>query len=185
MIPTIIGISGKRGSGKSLLAMNLEGHGFERISLANWLKEFCRKEFKLEFAQVYGNQKEAPTQYTRTNGAPLTGRDIMIRTGVFFRSIDPLWFCKRLESYLENDRCYVVDDIRFKNEIDFLKRHYGARFIRIERSQELNVYKAAMDDLSETELDSYKEWDWHLPAERNITPNDLKAFADFIQVHIL
>lgn len=173
-----IGISGKRGSGKSLLASYLEHeHGFERFSLADELKREVMRDWKLSPNMLWGKDKEVPTGYTRQHpkGYPLTGRDIMIRHGEYRRMIDELYWCKRFSP--EIGERVVCDDIRFLNEVDFFKSNYGAKFVRIERKPELNVFQAALDDKSENELDMFKEWNWHLPAERNLNSNDLKVFA--------
>ncbi len=182
----LIGISGKRGTGKSLLAVNLEDYGFDRISLAGELKERCIIDFGLGHHQVYGCDKERPTGYKRTDGSPLTSRDIMIRMGVFYRSIDPLYWCKALDKTIalrHNDK-FVIDDIRFLNEINYFKSKYGAKFVRIEREEAENPYRAALDDLSETELDTYKDWDLKLIKELNHTPKDLKEFSKFVADHL-
>lgn len=179
-----IGISGKRGSGKSLLASYLEHyHGFERFSLADELKKEVMRDWKLSPKQLWGDEKEVPTHYLRdTGGGYLTPRDIMIRHGMYRRSIDNLYFCKYFD-----ERCadkVVCDDLRFLNELDYFKKRFGAKFIRIERKQELNVFKGALDDLSENQLDTIRDWDWKLPEERNIEPNDLRTFADYIALHV-
>lgn len=181
----IIGISGKRGTGKSLLAKNMEQYGYHRVSLAGDLKQRCMIDFGLTQDQVKGCLKESPTQYKRTDGHYLTPRDIMIRMGVFYRSIDPLFWCKSLESYIFNagfDKV-VIDDIRFLNEIKFFK-NYGAKFVRIERDEADNPYRAAMDDLSETELDTYKEWDGLLSSKYNKTPEDMESFAEYLSAKL-
>lgn len=182
----IICTSGKRGSGKSLLAHYLKEYGFYPVSLATELKERCLKDFPLlTKEQVYGKDKESPTGYVRENGHPLTSRDIMIRMGVFYRSVDSLYWCKILweKMVLLGHENYVIDDIRFANEVNFFKQ-YPSRFVRLERSQELNVYKGAMDDLSETELDRWGEWDFKLEAPFNQVPKDLEKFAQYISEHI-
>lgn len=180
----LYGISGKRESGKSTLAKFLEQHGFIRVSLANPLKEMVKELYGFSDEQVYGNQKETPTQYRRTDGSFFTPRDILIREGCLKRSIDPLFWCKKLVDrleYLSKDSTavnFVIDDIRFLNEIDFFKP-MGAKFIRIEREASA-IGKAALDDLSETELDAYKAWDFKLEADGNKTLEDLQNFAAII-----
>lgn len=177
-----LGISGKRGSGKSLLAAYLEReHGFERFSLADELKRECLRDWKkLSPSMLWGKDKEIPTGYTRQHpkGYPLTGRDIMIRHGEYRRMVDELYWCRKFDPQI-GDRV-VCDDIRFMNEIKFFKDNYDAKFVRIERKPELNIFKAALDDKSENELDEYKEWDYVLPAEWNVAPNDLQEFAKSI-----
>jgi hypothetical protein len=179
----ILCISGKRESGKSLLASFIVPHGFKRLSLANPLKEMCRRQYGLTDDQLYGKQKESPTQYIRTDSSFYTPRDILIREGCLKRSIDPLFWCKLLENDMrfyqaEGSVNFVVDDIRFLNEINFFKK-INAKFVRLERSQDA-IGKAALDDLSETELDSYRDWDFKLDAAHNINPSDLEKFAEHI-----
>lgn len=182
----VLCISGKRGSGKSLLAEFLQiNHGFLRLSLANPLKEMCKREYGLTDDQVYGSLKESPTHYRRTDGSFFTPRDIMIREGCLKRSIDPNFWLNKLHqeillwsNHISNctDK-FVIDDIRFTNEINYLTNTFDARCIRIEREAKRNVFKAALDDLSECELDNHTFWDYLLPANKNRTPNDLKKFA--------
>lgn len=174
-----LGISGKRESGKSLLASYLEHYyGFVRFSLADELKKMAMKEFKLLPVQLWGNQKEEPTQYRRTDGSMFTGRDILIRMGTFYRSIDNLYWCRKFDPRIGDK--IVIDDIRFLNEVEFFKAEYGAKFVRLERHQELKPHKSALDDLSETEMDSYKEFDFKLEADLNRTPDDLHRFAGYL-----
>lgn len=178
---TVYAISGKRGSGKSMLARYLaELGGCEIRSLADTLKSRCMKDFGLTREQVYGKEKEVPTQFIRTDGNPLTSRDIMIRMGIFYRSIDKDFWLKECFHRPDNGQNVVIDDIRFLNEIEWLRRNFQTKFIRIERLPELNVFKAALDDLSETELDTYSAWDYHLLAPFNKVPSDLEKFSEHI-----
>ncbi len=175
----LICISGKRESGKSLLASYLEhNHNFERFSLADALKKRVMADFNLRPAQLWGNEKESPTQYKRTDGSMYTGRDILIRMGTFYRSIDTLFWCKQFDSKIGDN--IVIDDVRFKNEVAYFKQNYNAKFVRLERFQELCPHKRALDDLSEQDLDSFCDWDFKLLPECNKTPEDLRDFARYI-----
>lgn len=188
----VLGISGKRGTGKSLLADYLQrNHGFMRVSLANPLKEMCKREYGLTDDQVYGSLKESPTQYRRTDGSFFTPRDIMIREGCLKRSINPdFWlekvyftinvYSKHISHAVDK---FVIDDIRFKNEVNWLSTKLNAKFARIERKSALNIYKAAMDDLSESELDTVGDWDFFLSSTKNKTPKDLERFAAYVAKH--
>lgn len=186
----ILGISGKRESGKTSLANFLEqDHGFTRVSLANPLKEMCRDLYNLTDEQLYGTEKEVPTKYKRTDGSPLTARDILIREGCLKRSIDPLFWCKKLHDqirFLATDKTrslFVIDDIRFLNEIKYLKG-IGTKFVRLERRQSA-IGKAALDDLSETELDTYDEWDAVLLEDFNRDLEDLRRFSSYLVTRFL
>lgn len=174
---SLICISGLRGSGKSLLASYLEHyHGWTRFSLAEELKKECLRDWKkLTPAHLWGKDKEVPTGYFRRQGQPLTGRDIMIRHGEYRRSINENYWCEKFDPSVGDK--IVVDDLRFKNEVEFFRKH-GARFVRIERKPELNVYGAALDTQSETELNENVVWDVILPAERNVNAEDLRRFAE-------
>jgi len=180
----IIAISGKRESGKSSLAKFLQSYGYIRLSLADPLKDMCRELYGLTNDQVRGYFKESPTHYKRTDGSYYTPRDIMIREGCLKRSIYPDFWCNKLADRIEKDFPYsesnkfVIDDIRFLNEILYFRR-FDAKFVRLERSEEA-IGKAALDDLSETELDSYKEWDAILLPQFNRNLDDLKKFAEYI-----
>lgn len=182
---TILGISGKRESGKSALAKALVPYGFTRVSLANPIKEMCKRLYGLTDEQVYGKEKETPTVYKRTDGSYFTPRDILIREGSLKRSIDKDYWCKELENYVAQWKTdstkIVMDDIRFLNEIDYFKK-LGAKFVRIERNQKATG-RAALDDLSETELDSYKDWDALLLEPFNRVPRDLETFAEYLVTH--
>jgi hypothetical protein len=181
---TIVGISGKRESGKSTLGKFLEAYGYHRLSLASPLKEMCMRDFRLTREQVYGKQKEVPTGFRRTDGSWYTPRDILIRVGSLYRSIDKDFWCRKLDEEIMNsmENKYVIDDIRFTNEIEYFKK-LGGKFVRLERSEEA-IGKAALDDLSETELDGYQDWDAKLPAVSNLVPADLERFAEFIVTHV-
>jgi hypothetical protein len=177
----IICISGPRGSGKSLLASYLEHyHAFTRFSLADELKREVMRDWKLPASMLWGKDKEISTGYKRRQGQPLTARDIMIRHGEYRRSIDELYWCKLFDPRIGDN--IVIDDLRFKNEMEFFKQH-RAIFVRIERKPELNVFKAALDDLSETELNEIGNWDFKLNAEENINAEDLKRFAEYLVLH--
>lgn len=177
----ILGISGKRESGKSLLASYLEHyHGWTRFSLADELKKRCMKDFSLSPSQLWGKEKESPTQFQRTDGSMFTARDILIRVGSLYRSIDQLYWCKQFDSRIGDK--IVCDDIRFLNEVTYFKTKFGAKFVRLNRTEEATG-KRALDDLSETEMDGYKDFDWILPAEHNKVSKDLQQYAEFLNTH--
>jgi hypothetical protein len=178
----LLGISGKRESGKSLLGTFLaKNHNWVKWSLADNLKHRAMQDFKLKPHQLWGTDKEVATSYTRTDGSPFTARDILIRMGTFYRSIDRLFWCKQFDARIGDK--VVIDDIRFINEIRYFKSEYDGHFVRLHRSQEA-IGKAALDDLSETELDNYRDWDFELTAERNNVPADLEKLAEYIDTEL-
>lgn len=176
----ILCVSGKRESGKSLLASRLEHyHGWTRFSLADDLKREVMRAWGLTSTQLWGNQKEAPTTYQRPDGSYFTARDIMIQEGNYRRSIDPLYYCKKFDSSIGDK--IVIDDIRFANERIFFRVYHKAKFVRLERE----IGKPGLNDPSETELDSFQEWDWTLRKENNVNASDLQAYASYLDTHFL
>ena len=191
----LVGISGKRGSGKDLLASLLvERHGYCRLSFAEELKRRVREDFGLTKEQTDGSKKEDNTQYIKSiippNAGPedtvvafmWTPRDIMIEYGQFFRKFDPNYWVNKVFKSAEGEKL-CVSDVRFKNEADYIKK-LGGIVVRLERKPELNVYGPnQIDDVSETDLDSY-DFDLVLDAEDNINKASLEAFADYISGYI-
>ena len=179
----ILGISGKRGAGKDLLANILHYRGFRNFSFAGALKEKVRQDFQLTKEQTDGKLKEVETKlrkYSIEPGAYWTPRQIMIEYGQFFRQFDKdFWVRKVFESLKAqpDNSLITISDVRFKNEADYIKEQ-GGFLIRLERNPKLNVYGAPIDDVSEKDLDDYNGFDYVVPQEHNETPQDLERVAD-------
>ncbi len=184
----LIGISGKRGSGKDLLGRYLSAYGYVRRPFAGALKEAVRRDFGFTEEHTDGKLKEAKTKfYTAVYSNPTTlnpdiiknytPRDIMIAYGQFFRQFDPNWWVVRsLHSISDTDKI-VVTDVRFENEANYIK-NLGGFLVRLERKPQLNVYgPEALTDISETALDNYGKFDYTISAEYNVLPTDLEDAA--------
>ena len=170
----LIGISGKRGTGKSLLGGILsEQFEFTPLSFAKELKERVRNDFGLREIETDGEAKEKVLpEYG------LSPRELLIKYGQFFRSIDPDYWVRRTLRQVKSDGDYCITDVRFRNEADAIIK-LGGVVVRLERFPELNIYKGIIDDESENALDSYS-FSSVLTAEHNKTPEDLFAFAMFL-----
>ncbi len=139
----IVGFSGKAGSGKTTLANFLQDEfGFVRMSFASPLKETVMKYFGL-------TEEDIKTKNP-------TARKILQGVGIMMREeVDKRYWIKQLEEkmiYL--DKNIVIDDVRFENEADFIKRS-GGILIRIERPGIVT-----MNHPSENELDDYDGWNY-------------------------
>lgn len=161
----IIAFSGRRGTGKSVAAQYLVmNYGFKVISFAAKLKEIANILFPFEPKDLYGINKEKP--FLEYDWSP---RDFMIKFGNFLRFWDEnYWVNIALKGIKGN---IVIDDLRFKNEAKILKEK-EAKLIRLERYAKYNPYKGDIDDPSEKDLDSYKDWDFTINSVENI---DIKA----------
>lgn len=182
----IIGISGKRGAGKDLLATFLASYGYVKCPFAGSLKERVRMEFGLTKEHTDGILKEESSQYIKIKRDILskeypkyehwTPREIMIAYGQFFRQFDKDWWIKKMFSDSQEFEKIVIPDVRFKNEADYI-RAQGGIVVRLNRMKSLNIYGPnELTDISETELDDYP-FDLVLNEEYNLYPTDLEDFA--------
>lgn len=135
----IIGISGRKGSGKSAVSAQLSESGYQRISFADFLKETCSALSGLTLESMYDvTSKEEPFEVpfiwdekvcSRLSEIaeikiPFEGERLLwsrremfqfIGTDVL-RNLDPdIHIKKTKERLLTVEKCYV-DDVRFPNE---------------------------------------------------------------------
>lgn len=185
----LIGIAGKRGTGKDLLASFFkQKYGFINIPFAQELKESVRRDFNLTKEHTDGGLKEHVTNYK-----PFSPRDIMIAYGQFFRQFDKLWWVKKTFQKIglidsmhpsPQDVRVTISDVRFKNEADYIKEQ-GGILIRLERKPELNIYKGISTDVSECDLDDYEGFDFRMSANENINPQDLSDLSYTVMETVL
>ena len=169
----LLAISGKRKSGKSFLAdMLADGYGFKHLSFAKTLKAKLREDLGLSVLHTDGELKEVPLPEYGNK----TPRELMIEFGGFYRTLDPMFWVKQLrKELLQTPQAqiarYVIADLRFKNEANWVKEH-GGKIIRLNRDESLTGPN--IDDQSETDLDSYDKFDLVIPAHRNRDVSDMK-----------
>lgn len=165
----LIGISGRRGVGKTSAADHLVSkHKFTKLSFADDLRSLAKQMFPftdVDFNSV--GRKEKP--WRTYEWSP---RDFMLHLGEFCRYHDKDYWVKRaLVRCVNPEGNYVFDDVRFNNEADAIKK-LGGRILRVERYEKHNPYGKDLDIPSETELDKYK-FDMEIPKMRNLTLENL------------
>jgi hypothetical protein len=167
----ILGVSGKKGSGKTTLADALCRHRLltVRRPLAGPLKEFCVGVFGLDRQACYaddGPRKNAPTRYRWQDmptppppgvrlDAPVTVREFLQYFGSqIVRRIAPDAWVESLtrdaEALGRQGYLCVVDDVRFPNEVRGI-RAAGGRVVRLLRapdSTDRHISETALDDFS-------------------------------------
>jgi hypothetical protein len=138
----IIGFSGKMRSGKTTAADYLANeYTFVKRSFAEPLRDITAYSFGIAAKRLTdGDFKKAEA----VNG--FSWRDVLIRVGQFYRSLDPLFWVNRMDY---SGSLVVIDDVRFKNEANKI-RSLGGLVVRIGRPD-----SPLLDDPSETELDDY------------------------------
>jgi hypothetical protein len=154
-VMTVVGISGKKRSGKDTMADMFVEKGFERHAFAEPIKGAAKMIFNLTDEQVDGERKEDLDPYWER-----TPREIMQHFGTdAFRETygEDVWvdsFIQRLRLRLPSHA--VVKDVRFPNEVTGLQERAGADVIRIDASERLD---SDDDHASETALDGYEGFD--------------------------
>ena len=159
----IIGLSGKKGSGKDTCADYLvEKYHFIKISFADTLKDVCQLIFQLSPDQLYGDKKELVDE--RWGVSP---RLIMqfVGTGLFRNQMSQLipgigkeFWIKVLQEKIKKlliGNPYaniIIPDCRFINEITFVKNMGGTVF-RVNRESNSNDSHE-----SENETDNYSDY---------------------------
>jgi len=181
----LVGISGKRGVGKSLLANPyLKMRNFQIHAFADPLKEDVRRFYGLTRDHTDGKLKEEPC--AKLGGR--TPREAMISEGALRRSFSDhglYWANKLMDEKIKRlpeKQLVAITDVRFMNEFNLIKRHNGM-VVRLDRKPELNIYKAPLSDPSECELDNCI-FDLRLSESENISPQDLEKFSDRILEYV-
>jgi dephospho-CoA kinase len=140
--PTIIGITGKKFSGKDTLGKLFINYGYRKIAFADALKDTVKNIFDFTEEQVNGTQKEIVDEYWKK-----TPRQIMQFIGTdMFRNhmselipeIDKNIWCYVVKRKIENaqqknkNSLFVITDVRFPNEAEIIK-NMGGVIIKITR----------------------------------------------------
>ncbi len=148
----IICLSGKQYSGKDTVAKILleKLKEFKRVGIGDAIKIEYGKKHNLTYEEIDSNK-----------GIYRTG---LIELGNFGRSIDPDYWLKKI---LEMPYNIIVPDVRLIHEANIFK-NAGAYLIRVEASKEVRSMRGVItnsDDITETQLDDYKEWDYIIQNE--------------------
>ena len=141
--PQIVGITGKKFHGKDTLGLILENnYGYIRVAFADTLKDACMVMFDLTHEQVYGNNKETVDDFWKTTPRTIlqyVGTDLCRNqlSTIMPHINDNIWVDvvkRKIINKQKKDPAakFVITDVRFQNEIDFIKS-IGGQIIRIQR----------------------------------------------------
>ena len=170
----IVGISGKRGTGKSLAASHMAKSGWKVVSFAGELKTMAKSMFP--FSE---NDLSIPSKKeSNWKGHDWSPREFMIHLGEFMRFHEPMYWLNRgialCKDQAKNN--YVFDDVRYKNEAEAIKK-LGGVLLRIERYEKHNPYGKNLDTPSETDLDDFK-FDYTVERMWNVRQEELFRQVD-------
>ena len=170
----IYAVSGKSRNGKdTLYLLGKDRFHWERVAFADCLKEKVSEIYGFSDEQMYGDLKDVPDKRypnligTDMCGEYLTPRFFLQKFGKDQRDLCPKVWCSYLFNNkinkLINNGCkrIVITDVRFPNEIeegDSWCRSHGVTFVTV-RVERPGIYaKTGRDDISETALDYYSDW---------------------------
>jgi ABC-type glutathione transport system ATPase component len=155
---TILGLIGKMGSGKTTLAnILIEKYNFTEYTFAKPIKDIG-EIFGFSQEQLYGTQSQKLEIHPYWG---ISGRIFMQKIGQMFREhfkeVIPEMkiqtpFLEIFKSNFKQDCNYVISDVRFKDEAEFIKS-LGGVLIKIERNN-LSQSSECNSHISETEMES-------------------------------
>lgn len=182
----IIGVVGKARHGKDTIAAYLEqNYRFIRVGLADPMKRICKEVFKFNDEQLYGNKRDEPDiRYQRNAYGNLTPRyalqtlgtewgrncyqDVWIDYGILVAKVLENGYARYTvqEGLVETEKDVgelggvVFSDLRFKNEVDAVRKAGGIvwRVVRPGCPLEVNgvaghVSEVEQDGIPDSDLD--------------------------------
>lgn len=178
----VVALGGKIGSGKSSIADMLVGEGWVRLSFATRLKEIVAWLIGVRPEEINSLKNVRETYYfgtasccyiARETGLPFEKIEPLLADRGFFnvrsvlqyigtdviRAIDPDWHCRTVRDSILSDlgKNYVIDDLRFMNELEMVRSFDGSKAFYIDRpSLENNLHESehslSVSDFNEGEI---------------------------------
>ena len=180
----IIGLLGFIGSGKGTVGDILVENNFTPLSFAGSLKDAVSSIFSWDRALLEGDTEESRVFRETVDdfwsvkfGKPITPRYILQYFGTEVcreNLLDNIWV-HSLERKIQQHENVVVTDVRFKNEISFLKS-IGAVFVQIDRAETRPNWYSFVDFLDmfgTDEAESAGEAASETPADENAEGADV------------
>jgi hypothetical protein len=129
----LIGICGYARSGKDTAATALTGKGWTRKAFADALKQDAATALRSSIIAGHHNPPKDEFMPWFTDPAlKETFRPFMVEYGRAMRNIYPTYWIERLALEIEPEKCYVITDVRYANEADWV-RSRGGKVVEIVR----------------------------------------------------
>lgn len=129
----LIGISGYARSGKDTAAKALIDIGWTRKAFADALKRDAG--MALRNSLIAGNfnpPQEGVAPWFTDPSMKETYRPFLVEYGRAMRALRPEYWIARLALEIRPDSCYVITDVRYANEAEWIRRH-GGKVVEIVR----------------------------------------------------
>ena len=193
----IIGLHGKMGSGKSTIANKIVAVHQDQHNIKAEIKSFAQPIYKLTsilFDESIENIKQAKHSIFRTRNYSLRSyRELLQTIGMELRDnvdidiwIDALFGkgnSKILQDWTGGLKWWIIDDLRFLNELKRIKQN-GGKIIKIFRDTpdlHQDFWKNVQNNESEIQLDTLDNSKWDLIIDNNNPLNvSTNIVANFI-----
>lgn len=192
-MPILIGISGKKHTGKTSVAnivIRITGNSnpiryakWDQCSFGTAVKEIC-SYITSDERSTYNSETK---KYEKAKGLSITRREFMQKLGTdVARAIDKDIWIKYLANNIFDDkgklvRNVIIDDVRFKNEADFIVEN-GGLLIRLEGNPGEIDEVVGTEHSSENELDDYP-FKYVLNTNDIGTPRFISAISDILTTY--
>lgn len=160
----LLGIMGKKGSGKDTVSNYLVSHyGYKKMAFADPIKQIAQIIFDLDISQIDGNKKEIIDERWG-----ITPREIFQKLGTEFGQYDLVnyfpalkqknitrnFWVERLKMEYQkyNNQNVIISDVRFKHEIDAIKE-MGGKIIKINRIIEKGIGEQHISEMEMNDID--------------------------------
>jgi hypothetical protein len=173
----IYGFSGKMGSGKNYIAERIFIPMFEKmfpkrkvihLAFADQLKINCIVKYNLDRNNVYYNKPPRIRSLLQSEGTEF-GRNVY-GNDIWVKYTQEWIYLFETKGFTD----FVITDMRFTNEAEFVKNNYG-KLIRVESPSQFysTCNNTTKTHVSETDLDNYKEFDLVLLNKKTQEHNQL------------
>jgi len=199
----IVGLVGFIGAGKGTVAdLLVERHGFIKESFANSVKDAVSVVFGWDRALLEGDTPESRAWREQKDifWSKKFGKDFSPRLALQLMGTEAgrdvfqsdIWV-HTVQRRCDDDKNYVIADVRFPNEIDAIMES-GGKIIRVKRgpnpdwydiAERVNLVQIDYNDEAKTIPAHYSEWAWigsscDVILDNNCTLEQLKSRVDFL-----
>lgn len=170
----VIGICGKARSGKTTARKYLEQYSAIPLSFADALKTSVNTLFNVPLNELYSDKKSERTRWI----LQFFGTECC-------RHIDPLVWVKKtsdkiLELSIDGATLIVIDDVRFLNEAEMLKKDWNATLVKLVGPEDLVTKEEHKKHVSETQMDDVPDTYYDAVYRNTSTLEDLSEFMNTV-----
>ena len=163
-------IAGKARSGKDVVASIIEDE-YKNKKVINYSCTFYLKKYIMLLSDWGGSDDDKP-------------RELLQKLGREVKEKYPDYFIQRMREDIKflSNFCdiMIITGIRLVNELDFLKKEFGAVLVKIVRDSESGLTDKQKQDITETDVDNYNSFDFIIDNNKDIATLKKKVLEEII-----